>query len=60
MVKEKYTQLSLSRHFGGIRTMNIHRRCASCKKTAIWYISANFWIISSIWLLRKIVLFETI
>jgi hypothetical protein len=25
MVKENYTQLSLSRHFGGIGTMNIHR-----------------------------------
>jgi hypothetical protein len=33
MVKEKYTQLSLSRHFGGIRTMNIHRRWATFKAT---------------------------
>ena len=32
MIKEKYKQLCLSLQFGGIRTMNIHRRWATLKK----------------------------
>ena len=32
-VKEIYQQLCLSHHFGGIRTMNIHKRYAQLEKT---------------------------
>jgi len=34
MIKEKYKQLCLSLQFGGIRTITIHSRCASCEKKA--------------------------
>lgn len=35
MRKEKYKQLFLSLQFGGIRTVNIHNRCVSCRETEV-------------------------